>query len=117
MSATNQQPQPNRPSNRLMESNEMSIDSNIKLAKWAAEFGVDLDPDAYELYRWPQILMGFVSKGIESADQLLLEGDRDPGPRGQKMRELGLMIINSFVQTVRMSPPAGDRIQPVDWKT
>ena len=34
--------------------------------------------------------MGFVSKGIEVADQLLQEGDRDPGPRGQKMRKDGL---------------------------
>jgi hypothetical protein len=106
--AGSQQPQTNRPSNRLMESNEMSMESNIKLEKWAAEFGIDLDPNAYELYRWPQILMGFVSKGIESADQLLLEGDRDPGPRGQKMRKQGLMIINSFVKTVGMSPPAGE---------
>ena len=104
----NKGPQANRASNRLMESNEMSMESNIKLAKWAAEFGIDLDPNAYELYRWPQILMGFVSKGIESADQLLLEGDRDPGTRGQKMRKQGLMIINSFVKTVGMSPPAGE---------
>ena len=108
LAAGNQGLQSNRASNRLMESNEMSMESNIKLAKWAAEFGIDLDPNAYELYRWPQILMGFVSKGIESADQLLLEGDRDPGPRGQKMREQGLMIINSFVKTVGMSPPAGE---------
>ena len=108
LAAGNQGLQSNRASNRLMESNEMSIESNIKLAKWAAEFGIDLDPNAYELYRWPQILMGFVSKGIESADQLLLEGDRDPGPRGQKMRNQGLMIINSFVKTVGMSPPAGE---------
>ncbi len=108
LTAGNQQSQTNRPSNRLMENNEMSMESNIKLAKWAAEFGIDLDPNAYELYRWPQILMGFVSKGIESADQLLLEGDRDPGPRGQKMRKQGLMIINSFVHTVSMSPPAGE---------
>src|ERR1035437_5581372 len=106
--AGNQGPQTNRTSNRLMESNEMSMESNIKLAKWAAEFGIDLDPNAYELYRWPQILMGFVSKGIESADQLLLEGDRDPSPRGQKMRKQGLMIINSFVKTVGMSPPVGE---------
>ena len=108
LAAGNQGLQSNRASNRLMESNEMSMESNIKLAKWAAEFGIDLDPNAYELYRWPQILMGFVSKGIESADQLLLEGDRDPSPRGQKMRNQGLMIINSFVKTVGMSPPAGE---------
>ena len=109
MPAGNQRPQTNQPlNNNPMISAEMSLETNIKLAKWAAEFGIDLDPDAKELYRWPQILMGFVSKGIESADQLLLEGDRDPGKRGQKMREQGLMIIDSFVRTVGMSPPAGE---------
>ncbi len=73
----------------------------------AHTLGVNFDPQANELARWPKILMGFVSKGIESADQLLLEGDRDTGPRGQRMRELGLKIINSFVRIVPMAPPAG----------
>jgi hypothetical protein len=79
----------------------------ISMQKLALKLGVEFDPKAYELARWTKILMGFVSKGIESADQLLLEGDRDPGPRGQKMRELGLKIINSFVHIVPMAPPAG----------
>jgi hypothetical protein len=52
--------------------------------------------------------MGFVSKGIESANQLLIEGDRDPSPRGQKMRSDGLAIINTFVHVVPLSPPAGE---------
>jgi hypothetical protein len=78
-----------------------------KMQKLARTLGVNFDPKANELARWTKILMGFVSKGIESADQLLIEGDRDPGPRGQKMRELGLKIINSFVSLVPMSPPAG----------
>ena len=77
------------------------------MQKLALKLGVEFDPKANELARWTKILMGFVSKGIESADQLLLEGDHDPGPRGQKMRELGLKIINSFVRIVPMAPPAG----------
>jgi hypothetical protein len=77
------------------------------MQKLALALGVDFDPKANELARWTKILMGFVSKGIESADQLLIEGDRDPDPRGQKMREQGLKIINSFVRLVPMAPPAG----------
>ena len=53
---------------------------------------------------WPKILMGFCGKNVEVADQLLLEGDRDPGPRGQRMRKLGLAIIDSLVRMVPMSP-------------
>ena len=52
--------------------------------------------------------MGFVSKGVEAADQLLIEGDRDPSPRGQKMRRDGLAIIDTFVRMVPLSPPAGE---------
>ncbi len=79
----------------------------VKMQDLARTLGVDFDPQANELARWTKILMGFVSKGIESADQLLIEGDRDPGPRGQRMRELGLKIINSFVRLVPIAPPAG----------
>jgi len=78
-----------------------------EMQQLARTLAVDFDPKANELARWTKILMGFVSKGIESADQLLIEGDRDPGPRGERMRELGLKIINSFVRLVPMAPPAG----------
>ena len=33
-----------------------------------------------------------------------MEGDRDPGPRGQRMRKLGLTIIESLIRIVPMSP-------------
>jgi hypothetical protein len=78
-----------------------------ELADWAKTVGVDLDPQANELNIWPKILMGFCGKNIEAADQLQLEGDRDPGPRGQRMRRLGLAILDSLVRLVPMSPPAG----------
>ena len=52
--------------------------------------------------------MGFCSKGIEVADQLLREADRDPSPRGQRMRKSGLAIIASFIRLAPMSPPAGE---------
>jgi len=43
------------------------------------------------------------------ADQLLQEADRDPGLRGQRMRKLGLAIIESLVQIVPMAPaPAAE---------
>jgi hypothetical protein len=81
----------------------------VDLAKWAKTVGVDLDPTAAELELWPKIIMGFCGKNVEVADQLLLESDRDPGPRGQRMRKLGLTIIESLVRIVPMSPaPAGE---------
>ena len=79
----------------------------VKMQDLARTLGVGFDPQANELARWTKILMGFVSKGIESAEQLLIEGDRDQGPRGRRMRELGLKTINSFVHLVPMAPPAG----------
>jgi hypothetical protein len=70
--------------------------------------GIDLDPNANELEQWPKVIMGFVSKGIEVADQLLIEADGDPSPRGQKMRKQGLAIIDTYIRLVPMSPPAGE---------
>jgi len=56
---------------------------------------------------WWRSIMGFVGKNIESADQLLRESDRDPSPRGQKMRRQGVDIIETFIRLVPMSPPSG----------
>jgi hypothetical protein len=79
------------------------------LVKWAKSVGIDMDPQAAELELWPKIAMGFCGKNIEVADQLLLEGDRDPGPRGQRMRKLGLAIVASLIRLVPMSPaPAAE---------
>ncbi len=81
----------------------------VDLAKWAKTIGIDMDPQAAELELWPKIIMGFCGKNVEVADQLLLESDRDPGPRGQRMRKLGLTIIDSLIRIVPMSPaPAGE---------
>lgn len=85
---------------------EQTPEQKLQLAAWARSVGVDLDPSMSELWRWPKVNMGFVSKGIEVADQLLREGDRDPGTRGQKMRQSGLTIIGSFIRLVPMTPPA-----------
>jgi hypothetical protein len=54
-----------------------------------------------------KIIMGFCGKNIEAAEQLILEGDRDPGPRGEKLRKQGLAIIDSLIRLVPMNPPAG----------
>ena len=99
---------PARPANAPLPRSELSPEASKELAEWARGLGIELDPQATELARWPRVIMGFVSKGIESADQLLREGDRDPGPRGQKMREQGLAIIDTFIRLVPMSPPAGE---------
>ena len=48
--------------------------------------------------------MGFVSKNIECADQLLRESDRDKTERGQKMRKIGLGIISSMINALNTIP-------------
>jgi hypothetical protein len=99
---------PNRPASMPVTAHELNPAKSAELAEWARTFGIHVDPDANELEQWPKVIMGFVSKGIEAADQLLIEADRDPGPRGQKMRKDGLAIIGSFIRLVPLSPPAGE---------
>jgi hypothetical protein len=48
--------------------------------------------------------MGFVSKNIECADQLLRESDRDKSERGVKMRQIGLGIITSMINALDTVP-------------
>ncbi|NLT52413.1 MAG: hypothetical protein GXX85_16035 [Ignavibacteria bacterium] len=48
--------------------------------------------------------MGFVSKNLEAANQLLIEGDRDKSERGKKMRSLGLSIISSMINALSKIP-------------
>jgi hypothetical protein len=80
-----------------------------EVVKFAQSLGIDVDPKAAELTLWPKIILGFCGKNIEAAGQLLLESDRDPSPRGQRMRKLGLMMIDSLIRLVPMSPvPAGE---------
>jgi hypothetical protein len=55
-------------------------------------------------WNWTMTGMGFVSKNIECADQLLREGDRDTSDRGQKMRSIGLSIISSMIQALSSIP-------------
>jgi hypothetical protein len=55
-------------------------------------------------WNWTMTAMGFVSKNIECADQLLREGDRDNTERGQKMRKIGLSIISSMIQALSTIP-------------
>ena len=99
---------PSRPTNTPITAHELSPERSVELADWARTVGIHVDPSANELEQWPKIIMGFVSKGVEAGDQLLIEGDRDRGPRGQKMREDGLAIIDSFIRLVPLSPPAGE---------
>jgi hypothetical protein len=55
-------------------------------------------------WNWTMAAMGFVSKNIECADQLLRESDRDSTERGQKMRRIGLSIITSMIQALHTVP-------------
>ena len=82
---------------------------NYEVAEWANNHGIEADPRADELELWPKIVMGFCGKNVEVADQLLIEADRDPGPRGEKLRKLGMLVIESMIRIVSMSPvPAGE---------
>ncbi len=99
---------PRLPANMPVTAHELNPQKSAELAAWARNVGVDVDPKANELEQWPKVIMGFVSKGIEAADQLLIEADRDPSARGQRMRKDGLAIIDSFIRLVPMSPPAGE---------
>ena len=55
-------------------------------------------------WNWTMAGMGFVSKNIECADQLLREGDRDSSERGRKMRRIGLAIISSMIDALSKVP-------------
>ncbi|MGI4878470.1 MAG: hypothetical protein ACRYG4_13395 [Janthinobacterium lividum] len=54
--------------------------------------------------------IGFVGKNLEVANLLLIEGDRDPSERGQRMRRLALQIITTFTTNLTMSPSSGEAI-------
>jgi hypothetical protein len=99
---------PRRPANTPVTAHELDPEKSAELAAWALPLGIHVDPNANELEQWPKVIMGFVSKGVEVADQLLIEADRDPGPRGQKMRKDGLAIIDTYIRLVPMAPPAGE---------
>jgi hypothetical protein len=87
-----------------------SPQQNQELADWAKTLGIDLDPSAAELNLWPKIILGFCGKNVEVAQQLIMEGERDANSeRGQRMRKLGLQIIDSILHIVTMSPaPAAE---------
>ena len=80
-----------------------------EIVQFAHRLGIDIDPKAAELDLWPRVTMGFCGKNIEAAGQFLMESDRDPGPRGQRMRKLGLTMIESMIRIDAMSPaPAAE---------
>lgn len=80
-----------------------------QIVDFARSLGIDIDPKAAELDLWPKIELGFCGKNIEAAGQFLMESDRDPSPRGQRLRKLGLMIIDSMVRLDPMNPaPAAE---------
>jgi hypothetical protein len=58
-------------------------------------------------WNWTMAAMGFVSKNIECADQLLRESDRDSTGRGKNMRRIGLAIISSMINALSKIPLEG----------
>jgi len=58
-------------------------------------------------WNWTMIGMGFVTKNLECADQLLREADRDPSARGAAMRQTGLAIIRSMIEALPTVPLQG----------
>jgi len=58
--------------------------------------------------------MGFVGKHIESAVQLVNEGDRDKTERGAKMREQGLAMIETAIKYVPMKNPVCTGVNLMD---
>ncbi len=55
-------------------------------------------------WNWTMTGMGFVSKNISCANQLLIESGRDTTARGKKMRKIGLSIISSMVRALSQIP-------------
>ena len=58
-------------------------------------------------WNWTMSGMGFVSKNVECADQLLREGERDNTERGKNMRRIGLSIISSMITALHSIPLEG----------
>lgn len=58
--------------------------------------------------------LGFVGKHIESADQLLREGDRDKTERGKKMRQQGLAMINTALKYIPTDKPVCGGVNLMD---
>ena len=58
-------------------------------------------------WNYTMVVMGFVSKNLECADQLLRESDRDSTERGREMRKKGLSIIYSMIQALSTLPLQG----------
>jgi len=72
--------------------------------RMAIPFAVATFDTSQRQWNWTMAAMGFVSKNIECADQLLREGDRDSTDRGKKMRHIGLAIISSMIQALPTVP-------------
>lgn len=70
----------------------------------AEPFVLSTVSDGPRQWNWTMAGMGFVTKNLECADELLREGDRDPGPRGQQMRKTGLAIIRSMIEALHDIP-------------
>ncbi len=85
-----------------LEAQALNIDGRTGIP-----FAVSTVPTNTPQWNATMIAMGFVSKNLECANQLLLESDRDPSERGQKMRATGLNIIKSMIDALPTMPLQG----------
>lgn len=58
--------------------------------------------------RYTDAIMGFVGKNLEGAALLLQDAESDASPRGEKHRQRGLAILDTFAHKVKVSPPDGE---------
>jgi hypothetical protein len=54
-------------------------------------------------------VLGFCGSAVDAATILIYEGNRDDGPRGERLRQRGEAIIASLL-TLEIAPPAGEGI-------
>ena len=77
----------------------ITINGRTGIPTWKHIVTGELGPEDYIA------AMGFGGRNLESAYYLLQEGLIDSGVRGDSLRNLGIRIINSFVE-MKMVPPA-----------
>ncbi len=88
---------------RILTNQLVSVAATIN-GRTAIPFAIATFDTSRLQWNWTMTGMGFVSKNISCANQLLLEGDRDSTERGKKMRRIGLSIISSMIKALHSIP-------------
>lgn len=88
---------------RILTNQLVSVAATIN-GRTAIPFAIATFDTSRPQWNWTMTGMGFVSKNISCANQLLLESDRDSTERGEKMRHIGLSIISSMTKALHSIP-------------